>query len=177
MNLLSLDYRNEPIITAELSKKERVRAKLAPQVYFNIRKVLEQHNELSDKHVELIKVMSLGLSNQAAGLTTARYVYYSDCGLVKTTTLISLIQAIHQLDLPISLLIASAQIEPNCQIVRELIESGVPESKLGILHSDPSASHPSINPAQRQKTQFLFVCHARFNYSRDIVKSGVQRQN
>lgn len=117
MSILSLDYRTNP---KQLSFEHHLLERLALLVYTNIIEVLSKHNEISPDHDKLVQVMSMGLSRQAIGIDKARYVYDCDCGLGKTTTLIALIRAIDQLNLPISLLVASAQIEPNCNIISSL---------------------------------------------------------
>lgn len=133
------------------------------------KEVLEINSQLSDDHLNLIKFMSLGLASQLTkfGTHQGRFVYDSDCGLGKSTTLKSLIKTIAELGLSRSLLIASAEIEPSCQMINELIDEGVNSELLGIFHGSPSASIPSVSSNQTSKIQFLFVSHARFSFSKE----------
>ena len=141
---------------------------LHEETYKRTIEVLARYNELTDNHRAVISALSFQLAQQVYGGIEGRYVVNLDAGLGKTTTLKCLIAAMHHLGLKQGLLITSAKIEPNEEIISDLIHHhDVEPEKLGAYHSgEGSISYDLCN-----STQFLFICHARFNYSdRDTDK-------
>jgi hypothetical protein len=102
------------------------------------------------------------------GRLTGRYRFGLPCGMGKTTGIRAVIRTLHQLGTKQRVTVAASQVEQLCQLKKELIQDGVPETSIGLIHSyvhdeakaqyeDGYASLPSIGPDR----QFLLVTHAR----------------
>lgn len=117
---------------------------------------------LSTDHEQAIRDLARALASQLLRARVARVAYPLPCGTGKTETLIALCIAVHRLGLACSLAIAASQVRALCDIKKALLGAGVPESKLGLLHSlrvdNDEIAFPSTGDADRQ---FMLVTHAR----------------
>lgn len=126
-------------------------------------KVLSLSNTMSKDYIGVISATCDHLARQVCGVLIGRYVIDLDAGLGKTTAVKCLIASMHKLGMSEGLLITSAKIQPNQDIIADLQTDifGVPADLMGAFDS----SEFSIPKEDRTKTQFLFVCHARFQSS------------
>jgi len=81
-------------------------------------------------------------------------------GLGKTATMIRLIQGIHEGDLPYSIVMSIERIDELEKVYNELLQLGVPSSKIERVHSGVIGS---LNLDNLCKVQFLLLTQARLN--------------
>ncbi len=117
-------------------------------------------NGLSDAHINELRMMLLGMSEQARGKRNGRIAYSLGCGLGKTQGVVALCAAIHELPSKLSVAVSAAQVEALCQLKRDMMSNGVPEAKIGLIHSYGSKASLPPTHANDQR-QFQLVSHQR----------------
>ncbi len=131
-------------------------------------------NRLSHSHKEALTELTHDLSRLAFGLLTGRYAFPLNCGLGKTQSVIAFCAALHRLGhTDKSVAVSASKVEALCEMKRCMIDAGIPEEKIGLLHSykfDPDrigdegyASLPST--ADNDDRQFSLCTHNRIRGS------------
>jgi hypothetical protein len=99
--------------------------------------------------------------DQLYWVVTGRYAYAMPCGSGKTQAVIGLIAAMVSLrvfDSGKTVMVVAQQINELCKINQMLLDAGVPEQDVGILHSKTGAAFRSTGD---QKHPIMLVTHAR----------------
>lgn len=142
-------------------------------------------NALSEKHRRALFELIVHYGLLIDGSRQGRLVFGIDTGMGKTESIVALVTAIHRLNLvDVSVLVCQGKVEGLCELKRKMIAMGVPEEKVGLIHSyafDPSkldvkgkpleegfASMPST-PLDEQR-QFQLVTHSRVKGKTNISK-------
>ena len=144
-------------------------------------------NRLNDQHRQALRRMLEIYSSMACGEIAGRFAFDLPTGCGKTQSLIAWCQAVHEIKSGHSAVIATSKVEELCNIKRKLIEKGVPEECVGLVHSklcdqervrewlltrDPSAlkemggngaiEYASLpRTTENERRQFLLVTHSR----------------
>ncbi|MCB1804832.1 MAG: hypothetical protein KDK04_06165 [Candidatus Competibacteraceae bacterium] len=154
--------------------------KLAKPALERLRGHLERFNNQPSRNqlrvlYELIKLYT----DLAYGLKTGRYGFGLPTGMGKTSSIIAFAAELHHQGRDdIGFAVAASKVEALCALKRDLIESGVPASKIGLLHSyrydevvthqsreanaplpDGYASEPATD--DNSSRQFMLVSHNR----------------
>lgn len=178
----------------KLSNTGTPREKLSLLTLTTLQKKIESYgNFLSMEHKQALLEVSDLYSKIIFGETQGRYVVALDCGLGKTLSVVSLISAIHNIGYnQRSIMICQSKISELCLMVDALVEAGVPEEKIGLVHSyihDPAAlvvdgevmnpngtvrrnhaAHPANAKVNSSQFQFLLVSHSRVKGKREIMQ-------
>ncbi len=122
--------------------------------------LLRFDNELSAAHVDELRMMLLGMSEQARCKRNGRIAYSLGCGMGKTQGVVAFCAAIHELHNKLSVAVSASQVEALCQLKRDMMSNGVPEAQIGLIHSygDAASLPPTAGNDQRQ---FQLVSHQR----------------
>lgn len=145
-------------------------------------------NTLSDDHcyalLGLLKVFTKVAQQQLQG----RYAIAMPTGTGKTSAIIAWITALHKHKLEngrsnhISVAIAASKVEALCELKRDLIKNGVPESDIGLWHSykhEPGKDVPGRIPegyasepatANHEDRPYLLITHNRVRQQADLKK-------
>lgn len=143
--------------------------------------LLKQHNnQLNDQHVQAIEQIITGMVAQLEG-KKSRKAFPLACGLGKTTCIRGLLLAIYHLGLDHSIVISAGQIEALCSLKKDLLSDGVPEEKIGLLHSkqyspekEPNevyASLPSNTKDEIEERPFVLVTHNKIKHNKTWINS------
>lgn len=132
-------------------------------------------NGLTNDHRRALLIIVTGLTHLANGTETGRYCFPLPCGGGKTQAIVAWASALHELKKPYSLAISASKVEALCDLKRDLIANGVPETEIGLVHSykyDPilvdearmgrverHASLPSTSDNDQRK--ILLISHNR----------------
>src|ERR1700704_4973421 len=92
-------------------------------------------SRLNDKHRRALGRMMETYSSMACGEIAGRFAFDLPTGCGKTQSLIAWCQAVHEIKSGHSAVIATSKVEELCNIKRKLIEKGVPEECVGLVHS------------------------------------------
>ena len=106
-------------------------------------------NVLSSSHVDALLALHEGLALQTFDNTKRRLAYALETGMGKTQALVSYcLVGTQQGHLSASggrsVVIAAAQVEQLCTLLRDMVDAGVPRSSIGLFHS--YGVDPSIDP-------------------------------
>lgn len=117
------------------------------------------HPSLDHQHAgwQLLRAMV----DQLYGVVTGRYAYALPCGAGKTQAVVALLAAMVSLRVFGSgktVMVVAQQVKALCEIKQKLLDAGVPELDVGILHSVTSAAFPSTGD---EKRPIMLVTHAR----------------
>ena len=117
------------------------------------------HPSLDHQHAgwQLLRAMV----DQLYWVITGRYAYALHCGAGKTQAVVSLLVAMVSLQVFGSgktVMVVAQQVKALCEIKQKLLDAGVPELDVGILHSMTSAAFPSTGD---EKRPIMLVTHAR----------------
>jgi hypothetical protein len=93
-----------------------------------------QITQNTQKHQEAIHILIKGTVEQLYG-HKAKRAYPLFCGGGKTSSILGILYALHQLGITKSIVVAATQIEALCELKRSLVASGIPEEMIGLLHS------------------------------------------
>ena len=127
-------------------------------------------NQLNQNHRDALYALVRTMTDMSQGGIQGRYAFSLPCGLGKTQGIIAWITALNKLELDsISVSVSASKVEALCSLKRDLIAHGVPESKIGLLHSyqhdsksgvlkSGYASLPSTGSNDRQ---IMLVTHNR----------------
>ena len=116
-------------------------------------------NELSRKHERALYRLLHIFSSMATGYITDRRAYPLGCGLGKTTAVIAWCAEAAQSPFDYSVMICASRIQDLIDIHDKLLEEGVAEENVGIVHSDKTAPIPSTDCPQDKR--ILLVTHQR----------------
>lgn len=143
-------------------------------------------NVLSIEHKQALYELVMNYTKMIQGTTSGRLAFGLDTGMGKTESVVALIKAIHELGLDhVSILVCQSKVEGLCELKRKLIAMGVPEDRIGLIHSygyDPAkvsnlpegyASMPSTPKVDHR--QFQLVTHNRVKGGGDISKFNTYR--
>ncbi|PYN98288.1 MAG: hypothetical protein DMD91_15510 [Candidatus Rokuibacteriota bacterium] len=144
------------------------------------------NGEGGQRHREALFHLVGAFSMLVYGKADGRWTADLALGCGKTTSAVAFIAALHHMGLPFSIGVASEKVEALCQLYRDLIAEGVPEDKIGLVHSygyDPEnaerirrgeqardgyASVPALKAAKANETAklwasrpYLLMCHAK----------------
>jgi hypothetical protein len=92
-------------------------------------------NHLNDTHRLALRQTVETYSAMAYGDVKGRYALDLPTGCGKTQSLIAWCQAVYELQTGHSVVIAASKVEELCDIKRKLIEKGIPETSIGLIHS------------------------------------------
>lgn len=93
-------------------------------------------NSLSEDHGDALYALLETYTRMAQGQLQGRYAVGLPTGLGKTSSVIAWATAVHRLGLDdISLAVSASKVEALCELKRDLIRHGIPEEKIGLLHS------------------------------------------
>lgn len=99
------------------------------------------------------------MTKMAEGELQGRWAFGLPTGTGKTRAIIEWSTAVHKLNLPYTLAVSASRIEALCTLKREMIENGIPEEKIGLLHDDSKASLPAT--ADNDDRPFMLITHQR----------------
>src|SRR5512132_2187168 len=97
-------------------------------------------NTLNTPHKMALHSLLDAMSDMAEGKLQGRWAFGLPTGTGKTRAIIEWATAVHKLDLPFTLAVSASRIEALCTLKREMVENGIPEEKIGLLHDDAKAS-------------------------------------
>lgn len=147
-------------------------------------------NVLSVEHKQALYELLMNYTKMIQGRTVGRLAFGLDTGMGKTESVVALMTAIHQLKLDhVSILVCQSKVEGLCELKRKLIAKGIPEDKIGLIHSydydeaklvsgvvpEGCASMPSTSKAEQR--QFQLVTHNRVKGVRDILEFNTYNDN
>lgn len=92
-------------------------------------------NVVGPRHRDACRDLMRGMSRQALGIERGRRAYAMPCGGGKTTGVVALVAAAHQLKLGLTFSVAAEQVLSLAGIRRDLIDAGVDPSSIGFRHS------------------------------------------
>lgn len=105
-------------------------------------------NQLNQSHKDALYALVRAMTEMSQGILVGRYAFSLPTGMGKTQGIIAWITALHKLGLDnISVSVSASKVEALCSLKRALMEHGVPEDKIGLLHSyqhDPKADNSSV---------------------------------
>ncbi|MDP1573267.1 hypothetical protein [Hydrogenophaga sp.] len=119
------------------------------------------------------------------GKLEGRVAYGIDTGMGKTESIVALVTAIDQLKLDhVSVLVCQSKVEGLCSLKRKMMDMGVPEAKIGLIHSydfDPTMLDANGKPREGnyaslqatpigEQRQFQLVTHSRVRGDSDIAR-------
>ena len=99
--------------------------------------------------------------DQLYGERTGRYAYALPCGAGKTQAVVALLAAMASLRVFNSgktVLVVAQQVNALCEIKQKLLDAGLQETIIGIVHGKPDAAFPSTGD---QKRPIMLATHAR----------------
>jgi hypothetical protein len=130
-------------------------------------------NRLSEDHIEALRALVCSMSAYVLGSITGRKAFPLATGLGKTSAIKAWIKALHKNNINhVGIAVAAGKVEALAELKQDLMDMGVPASKIGILHSyefnpkkakegqEGYASMPSTDIDQADK-QFMLVTHQR----------------
>jgi hypothetical protein len=141
---------------------------------------------LSIEHKQALYELVMNYTKMIQGIASGRLAFGLDTGMGKTESVVALITAIHQLKLDhVSILVCQSKVEGLCELKRKLVAMGVPEDKIGLIHSyqydaDKVGSLPEgyaslpCTPKDDHR-QFQLVTHNRVKGGGDISKFNTYR--
>lgn len=130
-------------------------------------------NRLSGSHVSSLSFLQRELSRLTFGIKRGRYAYPLPTGMGKTQSVVGFCTALVQEGFDDrSVVVSATKVEALAGIKRDLIANGVPEERIGLIHSyrhDPMLSLPELPegfaslPAtdENDERQIMLVTHNR----------------
>ena len=85
----------------------------------------------------------------------------------KTQSIISWARAVHQMSLPYTLLVCQEQVRDLDILRHDLIDRGVPEDRIGLIHRDRKVY---CSPGHPSEYQFLLITHAMIRTSKEAAE-------
>jgi hypothetical protein len=132
-------------------------------------KLLQDYdNVLSDGHGEALIALVGLMTKMAQGELQGRWAFGLPTGMGKSLSIVSWVATLAVADAAhISVAVSCSKVEALCQMKRHMMEQGVSEDQIGLIHSHgQQASMPSTGDADRQ---IMLVTHSRV---RDGSKLG-----
>jgi hypothetical protein len=132
-------------------------------------------NRLTEKHREALYCVVGRFTMLANGAVSGRFAYDLPCGGGKTQAIVAWCAACHELGLPYSVAVCASKVEALCDLKRDLMANGVPEEKIGLIHSyGPKGA--SLPPTEgNEERQFLLVTHARVRSPQALAQFNTYR--
>ena len=124
----------------------------------------KNENQPSPEHQDAGWQLLRAMVDQLYGVRTGRYAYALPCGAGKTEAVVALLAAMVSLRIFGSgktVLVVAQQVNALCVVKQKLIDAGVPEHAVGIVHSKPVAPFPST---KEQKRPIMLATHARIQH-------------
>lgn len=142
--------------------------------------LLKYGNKLNEEHAKAIYKIINGFVDTIEG-ENIKLAFPLFCGGGKTTCIRGLLIAITKLDLNYSVVVSASQIKALCDLKIDLISDGIPESKIGLIHSkqyDPEkinmdgyAQLPSNTNEEIQVMPFVLVSHCKIKHPKTCLES------
>lgn len=134
-------------------------ANLTFQTYTNLATTLEGYgNALSKPHKDALMELSDTYTKIIKGDLQGRFAFGLDTGMGKTSSVTALCKALYDMKADnIGILICQSKVEALCTLKKDMIASGIPEEKIGLIHSYRDVLYPSTD----DKRQFQLVTHVR----------------
>lgn len=107
--------------------------------------------EQKDAGWQLLRAMV----DQLYGERTGRYAYALPCGAGKTQAVVALLAALASLRVfsrGITVLVVAQQVDALCEIKRKLLNAGLTERQVALIHSKSNAAFPSTGIEKRPIT-------------------------
>jgi hypothetical protein len=128
--------------------------------YKSLKTSLERFgNKLDVHHCMALYSLVDTLTNMAEGKIQGRWAFGLPTGTGKTRTIIEWATEVYKLNLPYTLAVSASRIEALCTLKRDMIENGIPEEKIGLLHDDAKASLKAT--ADNDERPFMLITHQR----------------
>jgi hypothetical protein len=136
-------------------------------------------NSLSTAHEAALYEILGSYTRLAQGNLRGRFAYPLDCGLGKTLSVVAWLTALHEVGADhIGIIVAASKVEALCEMKRKLIAHGVPEAKVGLVHSyrydKGEASLPTTT--DHDARQILLVTHQRIRGGRGLEDYNTYRE-
>ena len=127
-------------------------------------------NRLSEKHREALMRIVGSFTMLATGTWEGRYAFDLPCGGGKTQAVVAWCAELWNRKLPYSVLVCQTQVAHLCDLKRQLIDNGVPEDEIGLVHTLTPTK--DILPATKDndKKQIVLVTHQKIRKGRDIAE-------
>ncbi|MDK2744318.1 MAG: hypothetical protein NDI90_15530 [Nitrospira sp. BO4] len=116
-------------------------------------------NTLNVHHMMALCALLDTMTKMAEGDITGRWAFGLPTGTGKTRAIIEWSTAVYKLKLPYTLAVSASRIEALCTLKREMIENGIPEEMIGLLHDDAKASLKAT--ADNDDRPFMLITHQR----------------
>ncbi|MGA3113795.1 MAG: hypothetical protein ABSF90_05095 [Syntrophobacteraceae bacterium] len=101
-----------------------------------IRNLVRYGNSPSKAHYTALYELLSTYTGMAQGEIKGRYAFPLGTGLGKTQSVVSWLMALYDCDHPpVSVAVCASKVEALCSLKRDLMAEGVPESRIGLLHS------------------------------------------
>lgn len=150
---MQLNHRSDALPTPEL---------LVRQAHTNwLESLRANHNQPSPDHQHAGWQLLRAMVDQLYGERIGRYAYALPCGAGKTQAVVALLGAMTSLQVFSSgktILVVAQQVNALCEIKQKLLDAGLPERTVGIVHSKANAAFPSTGD---QKRPIMLATHAR----------------
>lgn len=154
---------NQVLFESSPDGKFRVseRERLLQLTAINTEELLERYgNQPSESHRQGIFSISNLFAEMLLGNRTGRIAVPMPTGTGKTTAIIGLLKAVDKLNLGFRIAVCCETVEALCKIKRTLIQEGVSETKIALVHSykdDPDfdRSNPKPNTASEPANEDL----------------------
>lgn len=122
-------------------------------------------NTLNTPHRMALHCLLDAMSSMAEGKLQGRWAFGLPTGTGKTRAIIEWATAVHTLGLPYTLAVSASRIGALSTLKRDMIENGIPEWKIGLLH-DATAKQikdDDLEPAtdDNDDRPFMLVTHQR----------------
>lgn len=124
-------------------------------------------NSLNSEHQNDIKKIIIGFVSILES-NSKRLAFPLFCGGGKTTCIRGLIKALHDLNLDYGIVISANQVEALCELKLALLRDGVPQNKIGLIHSKENASIASDEKNEASNKQFVLVTHNRIKQNNKL---------
>jgi len=123
-------------------------------------------NTLSPQHEQALFALVDSFTRMASGDLKGRWAFGLPTGSGKTRAIIEWATAVHKTpELPYTVAIAASRIEALCTLKRDMIDNGIPEDKIGLLHDDRNASLRAT--ADNDDRPFMLCTHQRIRSKKD----------
>ena len=122
-------------------------------------------NMLSPQHEQALFALVDSFTRMASGDLKGRWAFGLPTGSGKTRAIIEWATAVHRQDLPYTVAVSASRIEALCTLKREMIDNGIPEEKIGLLHDDRNASLRAT--ADNDDRPFMLCTHQRIRSKKD----------
>lgn len=113
--------------------------------------------------------------DQLYGVSIGRYAYALPCGAGKTQAVVALLAAMFSLQAFRSgktVLVVAQQVNALCEIKHKLLDAGLPELAVGIVHSKAGAALPSTGDHKRP---IMLATHARIQQDGSLPECSRNR--